>query len=124
LKITKKQISLIKTAQKKLALDDSTYRQKLQANFNVNSCTKLTKLQAGKFIEMLRKDGFKGKKHTIIPRSNNKNIKMITIKEKNKITALANLIKWRTKTGLQGWTQKYYGFINPKTSYEAMQVIE
>lgn len=53
--ITKPQIRAIKTLQSRLGLDDATYRAFLSESFNTNSCTQLTRAQAGRAIEALQR---------------------------------------------------------------------
>lgn len=52
--ITKPQIKAIKTLQGKLGLDDATYRDFLRESFRADSCTQLSRAQAGRAIEALQ----------------------------------------------------------------------
>jgi len=52
--ITKPQIKAIKTLQSKLGLPDEVYRDFLRESFRVDSCTQLSRAQAGRAIEALQ----------------------------------------------------------------------
>jgi len=52
--ITKPQIRAIKTLQGKLGLDDEVYRDFLRESFGAESCTQLSRAQAGRAIEALQ----------------------------------------------------------------------
>ncbi len=51
-------------------------------------------------------------------------IVMITPAEKAKIDALAGLIKWKVKDGMQRWMLKRFGIKKAMTSHDAFMVIE
>lgn len=56
-----KLIRAIKTAQRKLCLDDATYRSTLQGICGKASCTKMTDKELGKALAHLRRLGFRPK---------------------------------------------------------------
>jgi len=128
--ILKKQIQLIKIGQKQLGIDDSTYREMLQSNFGVSSCTKLSHIQAGKFITMLVSKGFKiipkkQKKYPkkSIPRKGTNVIRLVNANEMKKIGVLNDLTGWSPEAFNQ-WMIKKFGISKIKTAFDAFLVIE
>ena len=128
--INKKQIQLIKIGQKKLGLDDSTYRKLLNENFGVSSCTALTSYQAGRLISLFVERGFKITKgrsskraHQSISRKDPNVIRLVSTNEKKKIAVLNGLIGW-PEEAFHKWMEKRYRILKIRTSRDAFLVIE
>ncbi len=128
--IEARQIRLIKIGQKQLGIDDGTYRAMLKDRFGVASCTKLSKLQAGAFINELREKGFRfvwkankrpGKP---MPRRSGNMVRLASQAQHEKIAAVARLIDWRIKDGLTRWLFKRFSIRRVKTAQDAFLVIE
>jgi hypothetical protein len=60
---TKQQRIQIKATQRRIGMSDEDYRDALETNYGVNSCTALTEAQAGQFLNFLngKATGNKGK---------------------------------------------------------------
>ena len=133
LPIEPRQIKLIKIGLKQLGIDDDTYRSMLGDRFGVDSCTRLTKLQAGVFIDELKRKGFKivpRKRPTRhapakpAPRRKGNMVRLASQAQQEKIAALARLIDWRIKDGLTRWLFKRYSIRRVKTAQQAFLAIE
>ena len=129
--INRKQIQLIKIAQKQLCIDDDAYRDMLQDHFGVNSCTLLSCRQAGKLIDMLVTKGFKitSRKNKVhrkkpIPRKGTNVIRLISSEEKSKINILATLTEWPSEERFYRWLKKKFGISTIRTAQDAFMVIE
>jgi uncharacterized protein DUF1018 len=151
--ITKEQIKLIKTVQRKHQGDDDYYEM-LEKRFRVSSCTQLTMRQASALIKLYigwgwaekRKRGRRSPQLNPLRSSSSKNltgqggrrrktknqgpmrsgnmVRMASPAQRKKIDALANLIDWRVKDGLTKWIAKRFSIQRIKTAQEAYQVIE
>jgi len=141
--ITKDQIRLIKTVQRKHQ-DDDDYYEMLDKRFRVSSCTQLTRRQAGDLIELYIRWGWAEKKKRVRrsgsgpatrpagkrgrknrgPMRKGNMVRMASPAQRKKINALANLIDWRVKDGLTKWIAKRFSIARIKTAREAYQVIE
>jgi len=133
--ITKDQIRLIKTVQRRHQ-DDDDYYEMLEKRFRVSSCTQLSRRQAGDLIELYKSWGWvpkktrkqkrgKRKKKTVGgPMRKGNIVRMASPEQRKKINALANLIDWRIKDGLTKWIAKRFSIDRVKTAQEAFQVIE
>lgn len=133
--ITKKQIQLIKIAQKQLGIDDDTYREMLQNAYGVSSCTRLTIAQAKDLVTILKEKGFViksknpprppfkkgGRKSSPLPGNV---VKIASAAQHDKIAALSRLIDWRVKEGLTRWLAARFSIERVKTAQEAFRVIE
>ena len=136
---------IIKMAQRKLGVDDATYRAMLRDGYGVDSCTKLSADQADILIDRLQAQGFnfeprkanrQWRKHTHggglrrpvgTPRKGlDKVVTMATAAEIEKINAIASLIFWRFEDGLQRFLEKRMGIKGGKvrTADEAYRAIE
>jgi len=147
--IQKKQIQLIKIAQKQLGIDDETYRVMLMKRFRVDSCTKLSFFQAGAFIDVLKKRGFRpvygqrakgreqrapvkqtkktgftGQARRGVPRKKGNVVGLVSRGELDKIDVLAGLIAWKFDDGLSRWMQKRLKIDKVRTAYDAWRTIE
>lgn len=128
--ITNAQIRAIKTGQRALGMDDDTYRDMLLEHFNVSSCTQLTRMQAGKAIELLR--GFGWQEQRRVPRKPPRRrpgksegvLRLVTARELEKIGVLTGLIKWRYKNGFSLWMKKRLHITRVRTDEDAFKVIE
>ena len=133
--IDRKQIQIIKIAQKQLCLDDGTYRALLQSEFGRKSCTALSQAQADRLIGIFKQRGFvvrsrvkarrsrKGRKG--LKRKAGADVQTIVSRgEIDKIQAVAGLIEWRTANGLERWINKRFGLARVRTSHDAFRVIE
>ncbi|CAN2041051.1 GemA protein [Candidatus Magnetomoraceae bacterium gMMP-15] len=123
--ITKEQIKMIKIGQRDLCIDDATYREMLFNNFHKRTCTRLTRSEAGRLINLLKSKGFKPKRKRTasVPRNGNI-VKIVSKKELNKIEALSKLIQWRFEDGIRRWMQKRFNIEVVRTSYQAYQIID
>jgi len=133
--ITKDQIKLIKTVQRKHQ-DDNDYYEMLEKRFRVSSCTQLTLRQARDLIELYKSWGWIEKKKRVRksegrrvrknrgPMRKGNMVRMASPAQRKKINALANLIDWRVKDGLTQWIAKRFSIRRVKTAQEAFQVIE
>jgi len=135
--IEKRQITLIKIGQKSLGIDDATYRAMLAERFSVDSCTRLSRIQAAAFLSELRGKGFKpvykgrpsrkpsprpsGKSS---PRQAGNMVRLASQAQHEKIAAVARLIDWRVRDGLTRWLFKRYSISRVKTAQEAFLAIE
>ncbi len=146
--IARKQIQIIKIAQKELCIDDDTYREMLQDQFKVKSCTKLSYFQARALIGELKKKGFKikpskkacgrlpaslklrracnakNKRSRATPRQAGNMVRMVSQAEMQKIDVLSWLIHWRVKDGFTRWMSKRFRIEKVKTAREAYRIIE
>ena len=140
--VSKAQIQLIKIGQKELGIDEDDYRAMLMAHFRVNSCTQLTKAQATRLIERFEALGFetrsKGKRtrgshigyvrarkpRREEGREGEKIVRLANHEMLAKIDAVAALIDWEFKDGLQRWMQKRLRIERVKTAREAWLAIE
>ena len=123
--ITKDQIRVIKTVQRKHQSDDD-YHEMLEKRFRVTSCTQLTCDQANLLIGLYKKWGWTNFKNqgSSVPRQSGNMTKMVSPAQKKKIGALASLIEWRVKDGLTRWVSKRFSLDRIKTAQQAWQVIE
>lgn len=130
--IEPRQIKLIKIGQKSLGIDDDTYRAMLTERFGVDSCTLLSKLQAGVFINELKRKGFRivhkggrpAPKAKPMPREKGNMVRLASQAQHEKISAVARLIDWRIKDGLTRWLFKRYSIDRVKTAQQAFLAIE
>ena len=143
--IARKQIQIIKIAQKELCIDDDTYREMLKDQFKVKSCTKLSYFQARALIGELKKKGFKiksakkpadkkacrrlgsrdaGRREASRPRQAGNMVRMVSQAELGKIDVLSWLIHWRVKDGFTRWMSKRFRIEKVKTAREAYRIIE
>jgi hypothetical protein len=143
--IRPKQIRIIKMAQRRLGLDDATYRAMLRQGYGVDSCTRLNAVQADALIDRLQKQGFEFKptkanrqwrKRTHggglrrpvgTPRQGkDKVVTLATAAEIEKINAIASLISWRYENGLQLFLERRMGIKGGRvrTADEAYRAIE
>jgi len=134
--ITKDQIKLIKTVQRQHQ-DDDDYYEMLEKRFRVSSCTQLTRRQAGDLIELYKSWGWIEKRKRVRksegrrvrkkrggPMRKGNMVRMASRAQREKISALGNLIDWRVKDGLTKWIGKRFSIQRVKTAQEAFQVIE
>lgn len=136
---TTRQRQLIKIAQRKLGIADEDYRGRLMEEFGVDSSTKLTSLQAARFIRILGGMGFRktrqrkghggavegaGKRKRPMPRRSGNMIRLASAEELEKIDALAGLIAWKFDDGLSRWMQKRLAIDRVRTAMDAYRVIE
>ena len=143
--IARKQIQIIKIAQKELGIDDDTYREMLHSQFKVKSCTKLNYFQADGMIALLKKKGFKikpakklvgrkacgrldsrnaGKCKASRPRQTGNMVRLASQAELGKIEVLSWLISWRVKDGFTRWMSKRFSIERVRTAQEAYRIIE
>jgi phage gp16-like protein len=129
--IRKKQIQIIKIGQKQLGLCDDIYREMLENRFGVSSCTRLSKSQADKLIEMFIQRGFKiaskRRKHTgkrSIPMKGTNIVRIVSNAELRKISVLNSLIGWETGEGFEKWMAKHFKISKVRTARDAFLVIE
>lgn len=129
--IDPRQIKLIKIGQKQLGIDDGAYRGMLAHRFGVDSCTRLTRMQAGLFIDELKRKGFRivhKRKRPLagkpMPRQKGNMVRLASGAQHEKIAAVARLVDWRIKDGLTRWLFKRYSIKRVKTAQEAFRVIE
>lgn len=138
--IEKKQIQLIKIAQKQLGIDDDTYREMLYNNFRVTSCTKLSAVQGRALISLLQKKGFVIRRRDGArqnpprppfkkggsgrPRQAGNVVRLASAAEQAKIAALRELIHWRIKDGFTAWLGARFKIERVRTAQEAWRVIE
>jgi len=127
--ISKRQITMIKTFQRRLGIDDETYRETLKNRYQVESCTKLTAWQATRYIEELMKQvnprpGRAGK----AKRARQKTPKGVTALasqgQRRKILVLSRLVEWRIENGFDAWMTKRIGIDKVRTAADANRVIE
>ena len=131
--ITKNQIKMIKTLQRN-NLDDDDYYEMLDGRFGVESCTELSRAQAGKVIDMFAEWGFfvpvpaKRKKRRRSgkpsPRKDGNMVRMASREEHEKIAAVARLIEWRLADGLERWMLARFKIKKVRTAQDAYRVIE
>ena len=135
IQIAKKQITLIKIAQKQLGIDDGTYRDMLHCHFKVRSCTKLSYNQASLFIGVLKQKGFNIRRkrkssakrsptNKGLPRKKGNVVRLASRGELDKIGVLTSLIHWRVKDGFTAWLGKRFSIARVRTAQEAYRVIE
>jgi len=143
--IARKQIQIIKIAQKQLGIDDDIYREMLHSNFRVKSCTKLNYFQARRMIALLKEKGFtvkpakkpadrkacgglkdrdSGKCRASRPRRKANMVRLASQAELQKIQVLSWLISWRVKDGFTRWMSKRFSIERVKTAQEAYRIIE
>lgn len=128
--ITKKQVRVIKMAQRYLNVDDAAYREYLGRYFGVDSCTRLSKVQANRVIKDFEKRGYKIKPAKPAPqrrphgRGRGNLVALASAREQAKIQALAHVVEWRVAGGLERWMLKRFGFKRAKTAGQARDVIE
>ena len=133
-----RQVKFIKTVQRR-HLPDDEYYEMLENRFGVASCKNLTTTQASellqfftdlRFIEPPKKKVTRKPSKTGKPRKkrssggNSKVIKLASLKEKQKIKALAALVNWKCSDGLSKWMLKHFGIVRVKSSHDAYLVIE
>ena len=123
--ITKAQIRKIKVLQRNSGLDDDIYRAKLKAMFNRTSCTKLSKTQASMLIrDLLGKPPARRKTKPARGKKTATVVGIISVAQRNKISALSHLVRWQYENGLALWCRKRFGFDSPRTDAQAWKVIE
>jgi len=132
--IEPRQIKLIKIGQKDLGIDDDTYRAMLADRFGVDSCTRLSKLQADVFINELKRKGCriirKGgrpsqhRRSKPTPRQQGNMVRIASPAQHEKIAAVSRLIDWRVKDGMTRWLFKRFSIDRVKTAQEAFKAIE
>jgi Bacteriophage Mu, GemA protein len=143
--IERKQIQIIKIAQKELDIDNDSYREMLHSHFKVKSCTKLNYFQANGMIALLKEKGFKikpakkpagrkacgrlkdrdtGKQKASRPRQAGNMVRLASQAELQKIEVLSWLIHWRVKDGFTRWMSKRFSIERVRTAQEAYRVIE
>lgn len=125
--ITKKQIQMIKIAQKDLRISDEDYLAILSA-YNVDSCTQMTKKDAKDLIDRLEKQGFKPVKrkrqnYKKNPSSRENIVGLISPQQKKKIYALMYELAWK-KDSLELYCQRMLKKGFPSTKEEASIIIE
>ncbi|BBO80188.1 hypothetical protein DSCO28_50600 [Desulfosarcina ovata subsp. sediminis] len=134
-KSTPNQRQVIKIWQKQSGIDDDIYRDRLEADYGVRSCTELTHSQAGHLISTIVREGHyipgqktwkrpARKRTAAVPRAGKNVVRMASRAELEKIDAVAGLIQWRVDNGLARWMKKRFGFERVKTAYESWKVIE
>lgn len=143
--IARKQIQIIKIAQKELGIDDDTYREMLHSQFKVKSCTRLNYFQADGMIALLKEKGFKikpakksagrkacgrlkdrdtGKRNASRPRRKGNMVRLASQAELQKIEVLSWLVHWRVKDGFTRWMSKRFSIERVRTAQEAYRIIE
>lgn len=125
-KATAKQIQLIHIAKSKLDIDDETYRETLEARFNVTSSKELTYRQAAFFIEQFQKAGFKiapkGKRPSV--KRGAKVVAIATLGQRALIDVLKSNIVWNYTNGYEMWLENRMKLKKVLTTAEAFKVIE
>lgn len=126
--ISKRQIVAIKTAQRKLGLDDETYRQRLESSFGVRSCKDLSSMQATALIRQMDKEtGGKNLKSTPrkrAPKMPPGAVRLATRPQLAKIAALRACVTWQAEDGYQRWLESRWHIKRVKTAKEAFDIIE
>lgn len=131
---TKAQRQLIAIGCGQLGIDADLRHEMLEKRFGVSSSTLLSRNQAGKFIEELRAMGFaalpgakRERRRKSVPaasRSGGKVVRMVNQDELDKIAAVAGLIRWKYKDGLDRWMKKRFEIEKVRTAKDAWLVIE
>jgi len=140
--ITAKQIKIVKMACRDMGLEDAAYRDMLQAQFGVDSCTRLTCDQANALIDDLQKKGFDFRpvkagrqarpprksqsRPAGTPRQKGNMVALASPQEIEKINAVAALIPWRFEDGLQRFLAARVGLRDGRvrTAGDAYKAIE
>lgn len=131
----KKQRQIIKIAQKQLCIDDEDYRDVMEDNFGVRSSTKLSKLQAAKFISIFKEKGFRTvrkwktqqdpRPRLHRPRPTGENVVCLpSAAQIQKINVLSSLIHWKYEDGLELWMKARLKIDKVRTAGNAHLVIE
>jgi hypothetical protein len=125
---TKKQRQLIGIACGQLGIDSETKAEMLFERYGREHTTEIGKVDADDFLKELEGRGFrivsKRPKRQRIPRDGGKTVSMVSSREIEKMTAVANLIKWRVENGLELWMKKRLGIERVRTGGDAYRVIE
>jgi hypothetical protein len=124
---TPAQRTAIKALWAALSGDDAVYRERLKNQFGADSCTKLSKAQAGVFIDDLRQQLGQAPVRVATPRkrATGKNVvRLASAAQHEKISALRSLIEWKLSDGYQRWLSARFSMKRVKTAQEAWQVIE
>ncbi len=116
------QIRKIQTAKSVLRMDDDTYRDMLQHRYNVDSCKKLSYLEAIDLINYLRDKGFKPKRKRATIKRGEKEIKLASVYQLQLIDVLQANIVW--EHSFLAWLNKRMNIIKVVTADEAYKVIE
>ena len=130
---TKKQRQLIAIGCIRLGIEAETRHEMLMERFGVDSSTKLTRLQAARFLAELAQRGFSIRPSSLVPRPSpaprvrrvSGNVVRIASKEQmQKIYAVAGLIKWEHANGYERWLKKRMRLDRIRTAADAYVVIE
>lgn len=133
---SKKQRQLIGMACAYFGMGKVDKQVMLRERFGVSSATELNYAQAEELIDSMVARGYtiKSKKRPYLTRKQpvrggkqrrNKNITaMASQAELSKIDALARLISWRTKNGMERWMKKRFDLEKIRTGHDAFRVIE
>lgn len=125
--INKGQIRKIKTLQRSRGINDDVYRGALLSMFRVDSCTKLTKPQAMRFIDYLsgdqcspclnrreRQPGERPPEEIVYP---------VTENQLQDIRCLRDNIRWAVWNGYSLWLMRFFHVSEVKDSRTAGKVI-
>lgn len=127
MKITTTQRTKIKIAQKELDIDDAAYRQLIGDLFpGKTSCTQLSQPQADALLVEFKAKGWKPKPSKKPPGKRRRpgTIALVTPGQRARIAAEAAKISWRFDDGLTRFLRSRFKFDYPKTSGQAVKVIE
>lgn len=122
--ITKKQIALIKMAQKQLGISDDEYRALLNERYWRNSCTKLSYEEATALIDYLKFRGFKIKKKRARRQQAPNLIYAVSPQQLHELERLKADVNWRHQNGFLGLVKKVIKKEKIITGLDASKMIE
>ena len=129
--ITRSQIRAIKIAQRAQGIEDMEYRQILESQFQVSSCTELTRRQASELLTMFGrelanppgKQDRKRRRRTVQPAPDGVTA-MATPDQRRLIGELVGEIGWMDEAAYNRWLWKSMRIRKVATRAQAMRVIE